>query len=334
MKYVPLYIKTDNSLQESMIKVEDLVEKALEYNITALTITDNTMYGVMDFYKLCIQNNIKPIVGLEINYKHNILVLYCMNYQGYQNLIKLSTISSESEIDLNILEQYSNDLICLVPYQSISIYNDIRGLYKYIYKTYKNIDEKNNLTGDLIYMNETIYLNKEDSNYVKYLVAMRDSIPVDSVSVDKLNNHLMTYNEVKDLYNSNNEYIYDLCNLEIPFHQDLMPIYDNPDNVDSYTYLKKKCIEGLKNKFGTSINSKYQQRLKYELDVINKMGFCDYFLIVYDYIKYAKEHNIIVGPGRGSAVGSLVAYCLNITDIDPLKYDLLFERFLKDPHLE
>ena len=240
MKYVPLYIKTDNSLQESMIKVEDLIEKALEYNITALTITDNTMYGVMDFYKLCTQNNIKPIVGLEISYKKNILILYCMNYHGYQNLIKLSTISSESEIDLNMLEQYSNDLICLVPYQSVSIYNDLRGLYKYIYKTYRNIDEKNNLTGDSVYMNETIYLNKEDSNYIKYLIAMKDSVTVDSVSVDKLNNYLMTYDEVKDLYNSNNEHIYELCDLEIPFHQYLMPIYDNPDNVDSYTFLIKK----------------------------------------------------------------------------------------------
>lgn len=328
MKYVPLYIKTDNSLQESMIKVEELINKALEYNITALTITDNTMYGVMDFYKLCIQNKIKPIVGLELNFKQKPFILYCINYQGYQNLIKLSTVNSERELDLEILERYANELICLVPYKSISIYNEIKGLYKYIYKTYKNIDEKNNLTGDLVYMNETIYLDKEDSRYIKYLVAMKDSITIDSVSVDKLHNYLMTYDEVKDLYNSNNELIYDLCNLEIPFHQNLMPIYDNPDNVDSYTYLKKKCIEGLKNKFGSSINSKYQQRLKYELDVINKMGFCDYFLIVYDYIKYAKEHNIIVGPGRGSAVGSLVAYCLNIIDIDPLKYDLLFERFL------
>ncbi len=328
MKYVPLYIKTDNSLQESLIKVDELINKAKELNIQALTITDNTMYGVMDFYKLCIQNNIKPIVGLELNYKQHILILYCLNYHGYQNLIKLSTINSKQEIDLQILEQYADDLICLVPYKSISIYNDLRGLYKYIYKTYKNIDEKNNLDGDLVYMNETIYLDKGDSKYVKYLMAMKDSLTIDYVSTDKLNNYLMTYDEVKDLYNENNAYIYDLCNLEIPFHQDLMPIYNNPDNVDSYTYLKKKCIEGLKNKFGLSINSKYQERLKYELDVINKMGFCDYFLIVYDYIKYAKEHNIIVGPGRGSAVGSLVAYCLNITDIDPLKYDLLFERFL------
>ena len=139
----------------------------------------------------------------------------------------------------------------------------------------------------------------------------------------------MAYEEVESKYNlDNNEFINDICNLEIPFNQKLMPIYENSDNVDSYTYLKRKCIEGLKNKFGNSIGIKYQERLKYELDVINKMGFCDYFLIVYDYIKYAKENNIIVGPGRGSAVGSLVAYTLNITDIDPLKYDLIFERFL------
>ena len=329
MKYVPLYIKTDNSLQESLIKIEELIKKAIDNNITALTITDNNMYGVMDFYKLCKSNNIKPIVGLEVNYKNNNIVFYCINYNGYQNLIKINTIISERNIELNDLEKYSNDLICLVPYTSISIFNDLRGLYKYIFKTYKNINEKEQLDGDLVYMNETIYLEKNDSSYVKYLYAMKDSVTIDLVSSDKINNYLLSYDEVKELDDlENNNMIYELCNLEIPFHQTLMPVYNNPDNIDSYSYLKKKCIEGLKNRFGNSIGIKYQERLKYELDVINKMGFCDYFLIVYDYIKYAKDNNIIVGPGRGSAVGSLVAYCLNIIDIDPLKYDLLFERFL------
>ena len=178
-------------------------------------------------------------------------------------------------------------------------------------------------------MNETLYIDKSDNKYIKYWDAIKDGTTIDKVSNDKLNNYLMTYEEVKAKYNlDNNEFIYDICNLEIPFNQTLMPVFDNPDGVDSYTYLKRKCIEGLKNKFGNSISQKYQERLKYELDVINKMGFCDYFLIVYDYIKYAKDNNIIVGPGRGSAVGSLVAYTLNITDIDPLKYNLIFERFL------
>ncbi len=329
MKYVPLYIKTDNSLQESLIKIHELIDKALEYNLTALTITDNTMYGVMDFYKLCKSNNIKPIVGLEIKYKEKYIVLYCINYNGYKNLIKLSTIICERGITINDLEKYSNDLICLVPYQSLEIFNDIKGIYKYLYKTYRNLDEKDNLDGDLVYMQETLYLNKEDSRYIKYLVAMKEGITVDTVSTDKLNNYLLSYEEVSKLDDlTNNNYIYDLCNLEIPFHQNLMPIFHNEENIDSYTYLKKKCIEGLKKRFGDKVGIKYQQRLKYELDVISKMGFCDYFLIVYDYIKFAKEHNILVGPGRGSAVGSLVSYLLNITDIDPLKYDLLFERFL------
>ncbi len=329
MKYVPLYIKTDNSLQESLIMIDKLINKALEYGMTALTITDNNMYGVMDFYQACKRNSIKPIVGLELQYNNNIIVLYCMNYKGYQNLIKLSTMMTEKDITLVDLEKHANDLICLVPYSSSAIYNDIKGLYKYIYRTYKNLEEKNNLTGDLVYMNETLYLDKDDSRFMKFLVAIKDGVTIDYVNTDKLNNYLKTIDEVKELDDLEiNCFIYELCNLEIPFHQDLMPIFSNEDQVDSYTYLKRKCIEGLKKRFGDKVSSRYQERLKYELDVINKMGFCDYFLIVYDYIKYAKKHDIIVGPGRGSAVGSLVAYCLDIIEIDPLKYDLLFERFL------
>lgn len=328
MKYVPLYIKTDNSLQESMIKIFDLINRAKELKIDALTITDNNMYGVMDFYKLCNNNSIKPIIGLELIYKDNAIVFYACNYNGYKNLIKLSTINSERDITLNDLEVHSDDVIALVPFKSQSIFNEIKGLYKYIFKTFKNIDERNNLDGDLVYMNETIYLDKEDSNYVKYLSAIKDSVTIEYVVNDKLNNYLMDYDTVKDLLTPNNELIYELCNIEIPMNQKLMPIYNNDLGIDSYSYLKKKCIEGLKRNFGDKISSRYQERLKYELDVINRMGFNDYFLIVYDYIKFAKENNIIVGPGRGSAVGSLVSYCLGITDIDPLKYDLLFERFL------
>ena len=127
MKYVPLYIKTDNSLQQSLIKIDELIKRAIKYNITALTITDNNMYGVMDFYKLCKKNNIKPIVGLEVSYNKNIIVLYCINYEGYKNLIKLSTIMSYKEIEINELEKYSDNLICIVPFNSVSIFNDVRG---------------------------------------------------------------------------------------------------------------------------------------------------------------------------------------------------------------
>jgi DNA-directed DNA polymerase III (polc) len=329
MKYVPLYIKTDNSLQGSLITVQNLISYAKEAGFSALGIADANMYGVMDFYMSCKKNNIKPIVGLEITYNNLKIVLYCMNYNGYKNLLKLTTISSEKEIEIKDLEQYSSDLICLLPYQSLTLFNEVKGMYQYVFKTYRNAFEKHEAGSNIIYMNETIYLKEDTKKFVKYLDAMREGITIDLVNGDRINNNLKSIKELEELgFIDGNEKIYELCNLEIAFNQELMPIYENDEGIDSYSYLKKKCIEGLKLKFGSKISSKYQERLKLELDVIKEMGFCDYFLIVYDYIKYSKENNIIVGPGRGSAVGSLVAYCLNIIDIDPLKYDLLFERFL------
>ena len=109
---------------------------------------------------------------------------------------------------------------------------------------------------------------------------------------------------------------------------DLLPVYDCPNKMNSEQYLKDLCREGLKKIFGERVSKIYVERLKYELDVINQMGFANYFLVVWDYVKYAKENGILVGPGRGSAAGSLVSYCLNITTVDPIKYNLLFERFL------
>lgn len=329
MKYVPLYIKTDNSLMDSLITIPKLIKYAKVAGFNALSIADSNMYGVMDFYMSCKSNDIKPIIGLEITYNGSKIVLYCMNYDGYKNLLKLTTINSEKSIEINDLERYSDNLICLVPYQSLNIYNEIKGFYKHIFKTYKNNTEKEELNGELLYMNETVYLQESDKSFVKYLDAMREGVTLDTISSVRIDNNIKSLKELDKLgFLDNNDKIYDLCNLEIPFNQVLMPIYENNDNVDSYTYLKIKCIDGLKSKFGNKISSKYQDRLKMELEVIDKMGFSDYFLIVYDYIKFAKDNDIIVGPGRGSAVGSLVAYCLNIIDIDPLKYDLLFERFL------
>ena len=173
-------------------------------------------------------------------------------------------------------------------------------------------------------MDKILYLEKEDENYIKYLYGVRDGLK-EHFELD-LNNLYLKINT--PLMNENNHKIIEMCNLKMEYHDNLLPIYECPDNLDSFTYLKKLCINGLKKIFGSQVGSFYQERLKYELDIINKMGFCNYFLIVYDYVKFAKENGILVGPGRGSAAGSLVAYLLNITEIDPLKYNLLFERFL------
>ena len=319
--YAPLNIKTCNSFLKSMIKIDDLIKIAKEHNIKALTITDDNMYGVIEFYNTCTKNDIKPIIGLEINISSKI-ILYAMNYDGYKNLMKITTLKSEGELNIDILAHYSNNLICLLPYESKDLYSELSKIYKYIFLTYQNQEEKDKIkTENKLYMNEILCIKKEDEKYLKYLKAIKEGVSVKEI--EEIQNKSL-FSLEKD--SKNNELIVSLCNLEIKKHQDLLPVYD--ENKDAYTELKKECIKGMKRIFGSAAPKKYALRLKHELEIINKMGFCNYFLIVADYINYAKTHNILVGPGRGSAAGSLVSYTLNITAIDPLKYNLLFERFL------
>lgn len=126
----------------------------------------------------------------------------------------------------------------------------------------------------------------------------------------------------------NTSVIADMCNVEFEFHKTKLPHFDVPDNMDHFEYFRNECYKGLRRNYGIAPEQKYIDRLEYELSVINKMGYVDYFLIVADFISYAKRHGIPVGPGRGSGAGSIAAYCMGITGIDPIKYNLLFERFL------
>lgn len=330
--YTPLYIKTNNSLLDSMIRIDELIEFAKNNNIKALTITDNRMYGVMEFYKACLENSIKPIIGLEVIINDLKVVLYCKNNDGYKNIVKVSTLASERKLTFSDLNNFSNGLICIVPFNSLSIYPELEKIYKDIFKSYKDIAEKKDLSGNnLVYMNETLYINKKDMEYLPYLHGIKDGIMVSNVKINTKNNFIVTEDIIKKHFNEdlkNNYMITDMCNVDISYTPDLLPKYKCPDNMDNYTYLKRLCIEGLKRIFGEKVSNVYKERLKYELEVINKMGFCNYFLVVWDLIKYAKENDIYIGPGRGSAAGSLVSYVLNITTIDPIKYNLLFERFL------
>ena len=326
--YVPLNIKTDNYLQSSMISVNKLIYFAINNNIKALTITDNNMYGVIDFYKACKKNNIKPIIGLDISINDNHIILYAKSYIGYLNLVKLSTLQSEMRIDIHNLYTYAKDLIAIIPYDYIELYDKLKDAFKELFVSYKDDDEKNNINVAKVYMNCILCLNKSDTKYLKYLEAIKEGMSLKFIDTNYSDNYLKLEQEViKDDLN-NNIYIYENCNCEILFNNNLMPVFNNDFNVSSFDYLKKLCINGAKKRFGSKIGRIYQERLKYELSIINRMGFSDYFLIVQDYVNYAKENNIIVGTGRGSAVSSLVAYLLNITDVDPLKYNLLFERFL------
>ena len=121
------------------------------------------------------------------------------------------------------------------------------------------------------------------------------------------------------------------CNVEIEFGKLHLPEFDVPEGYSAYEYLTKLCLDGYKKRYpkeAADRDSQVYRRLEYELETIKTMGYVDYFLIVWDFIKYARDNDIMVGPGRGSAAGSVVAYCLEITNVDPIKYDLIFERFL------
>lgn len=317
----PLNIKTEYSLLKSMIRVKDLIAFAIKNKLSALAIADDNMCGVMEFYDACCKNNIKPIIGLEVSIDDLKIVLYAKNYNGYKNLLKITS----NEIDYSFLEKHAKDLICIVPFESRSIYEKLSKIYEDIFISFKNEEEKYLIKEDnKLYMHQVLYLEAGDAEYIKYLYAIKDNLK-EPLELD-LSNMFLDFNS--DLFNENNQYVSDNCNLKMEYAENLLPVFECPDNVDSYTYLKKLCIDGLKRIFGSKVGSLYQERLKYELNVINNMGFSNYFLVVQDYVKFAKDSGILVGAGRGSAAGSLVSYLLGITEIDPLKYNLLFERFL------
>lgn len=313
-----LNIKTEGTLLYSLIKVKELIQVAKENNIKALAIADRDMYSAIEFYKLCKKNEINPIIGLEIIIDKKI-ILYCKDYKGYQNLLKLTTLKSERNLNIEDLAKFEEGLICVLPYESKSLYSILNKIYEDLFVSYKNEEEKHKINiNNKIFSKEIRCIKKEDEKYLKYLTAIKEG--KNCLEVDDVTGVSLLPVQAND-----SDVINELCNLEIEMHKNLIPKFSDED---SYELLKKHCIEGMKKIFGSSVSKRYADRLKKELDIINQMGYCDYFLIVEDYVKYAKESGILVGPGRGSAAGSLTAYALNITSVDPLKYDLYFERFL------
>ena len=330
MKFTALQVKTSYSILNSLNDIKKLVSLAVNYGYVSLAITDdNNMFGVMEFYEECKKNNIKPIIGIELTVNDSHILLYAKNNLGYKNIIKLSTITSERKVTQEDLEKYKDNLILIMPF---SFYDEkIFNIYKEKYIGYSNKEEKEKITLPKVFINDVSYLNPKDYIYLNYLNMIRDGKIIGEYDLNKnIGKHLLTKEEILLIADKvdldNMEYIIDSCNVELTYTEGLLPIYDK--SIDSKKHLKELSIKGLNKRLNNNVPEEYHRRLEKELSVIDKMGFNDYFLIVYDYVLYAKKHNILVGPGRGSAAGSLVSYTLGITDIDPIKYNLLFERFL------
>lgn len=328
---ISLQVKTSYSMLSSLCHIDKLVKRAKELEYTYLAITDiDNMFGVMEFYYECKNNDIKPIIGLELSiFDNKKILLYAMNNQGYLNLVKLTTLVSERSINKEDLIKYKDNLILIIPYEYYD--EEIYNIYDKKYIGFSYMRDGLKLGKDKVYINNVLYINKDDYKYLDYLYMVRDGSTLGSTVLNThIGHHLQSKEELTDYVGFDTYDVMDeigsLCDVQIGYIPSLLPVYDK--NIDAYSFLKNLCYKGLNKRLNGNIDRKYQERLDYELDVINKMGFCNYFLIVYDYVKYAKQNDILVGPGRGSAAGSLVSYSIGITDIDPLEYGLLFERFL------
>ena len=353
-----LCIKSGYSFLSSTLKVEDIISIAKNNNFEYLGLIDkDVMFGVMEFYNACVSNNIKPVIGVEFEINNDTtLCLIAKDKDGYLALTKLSSLASvnKTKLSVDMLKVYKEHLIVILPW--------FRGLKKISKDAYVTLLDYYKETFPYFYLGIEFYNNTELYKVNSYLreldykkiyfnnIVSKDKYDLDNIDVLKAikNNEVIGYSRNKD----NLEYSYFFCDdekrnnftyeelemckeivdlVDFKFEKENLKIakFSNDLNFDSKSYLTKLSYKGLEKRNKEFISDeRYTSRLEKELKVIKEMGFADYFLIVYDYVKFAKTHDILVGPGRGSAAGSLVAYVLGITNIDPIKYDLLFERFL------
>ncbi len=291
-----------------------------------------------------------------------------VGYHNLVKLVSISHMEGfyvKPRIDKATLKKYSEGIICLsacvageIP-QAI-LEGDIEGA-KLLVREYVNIFGKENFFLEMqnhgikeemqvnnylvnfarefdvgiVATNDVHYVSKDDARYQDILMCIqtgKKESDTDRMKFETDEMYLKSTEEMAELFKTlpqaleNSVKIANMCNVELEFGKYHLPEFKLPPDVDHFQYLKRQCFEGLKKRY--SDYEPHLERLKYELDVINNMGFTDYFLIVWDFVKYAKDKGIYVGPGRGSAAGSLVSYCLDITTIDPIKYNLIFERFL------
>ena len=392
MSFTHLHLHTGYSLLDGSSKIPELVRRVKELGMDACAITDHgVMYGVIEFYKACKAEGIKPIIGCEVYVapgsrfekgkeksaeRYNHLILLAENDTGHKNLMKLVSrgftegFYYKPRVDYELLSEYHEGIIassaCLAGIVPTKLRNgDYEGAKEEAMRLQQIFGENNfflelqdhglseqkfvnqglmrisSETGiPLVATNDCHYLYKDDAEAHDVLICIQTQKNVydeDRMKYEGGQFYVKSPEEMEEVFHyipeaiHNTEEIARRCNVEIEFGKYHLPLYPVPEGYTSLSYLNKLCEDGFKKRYegvDADTEASLRERLKYETDTISNMGFVDYFLIVWDYINFAKENHIAVGPGRGSAAGSIVAYCLGITGVDPIRYNLLFERFL------
>lgn len=329
-----LYGQTEYSMLKNSIHLKDYVTKAKEYGYQMLSITDDNLRGHYKFYNLCIENGIKPLIGLELKENDFKILLYAYNKEGYKNLLKISSKKEINNIFLKDIKDYTKGLYAVLV-GNPEYYFEIKDMFDYLALGVQedDIDVYNfSLKNDIIALPilNTCYLYKEERIVYEALCKIGNN------KIRKGNLYLKNKEELEESFMAmpnvfdNLDELYDMTSIDIFDKIESMPTYPNKSGKSSKEYLEMLSMLGLKKRLKdyNGNSEQYFKRLKYELNIIDKMGYNDYFLIVWDFIKYAKNNDILIGPGRGSGAGSLVAYSIGITSVDPIRYNLLFERFL------
>ena len=324
----PLNVCTDYSLMQSLITIPKLMDALSSTNSYVCGICDDNLYGAMEFFLACKSHNIKPLIGLKIKLNDTYLYLYPKNNIGYKRLLKINTLKEENNLVLSDILKDSHELLIVVPVLFMRVYEEFVNLSN-TYVAYTSELEKYKaleFTNRVIFMPEINLFNSSDSSYLRLLKAIDSNTLFKSVLEEDNKHHAWDFYTTSTEIEEEIKSFASLIELDLSSKKRYIPRYD--ENIDSNKFLQTLALKGLQKRLNGKEVSAYQQRLTYELNIIESMGFSDYFLIVYDYVLFAKKNGILVGPGRGSAVGSLVSYSIGITDVDPLKYNLIFERFL------
>ncbi len=393
--FVHLHLHSEYSLLDGACRIAEIPKAAKAQGHSAVAITDHgVLYGIVDFYRACKQEGIKPIIGCEVyvaprgrlskdgrvDMSGNHLVLLVKNEIGYHNLIQMVSRSftegfyMRPRVDMELLREYHDGLIALsaclagtVPQLILSgdyegakkvalEYQALFGVDNYYLEVQDHLlpDEKrvasalrsiSQETGiPLVATNDVHYLRRRDSETQAVLMCIQTNRTLAEgrpIGFETDEFYYKSTEEMERLFAAfpgaveNTTRIAERCNFDFTFGKLYLPNYPAEAGKSHRETLEAYALEGFEKRirhgeitFEKHSREEYEARIRYELGVIDTMGFNAYYLIVRDFVMYSKTHGIAVGPGRGSGAGSLVAYCVGITDVDSIRYDLLFERFL------